>query len=122
MMELVPTAPVYHIGIYREKGTLQPVEYYNKLPESHQLDICYVLDPMLATGGSAIAAVDILKEAGVPKICFISICVSEPGARALLDRHPDVEIYTAALDKELGADGFIIPGLGDAGDRLFNTL
>lgn len=122
MMELIPTAPVYHIGIYRERGTLQPVEYYNKLPEAHQLDVCYVLDPMIATGGSAIAAVDILKEAGVPKIRFVSICVSESGVRALLDRHPDVEVYTAALDRELDAGGFIVPGLGDAGDRLFNTL
>lgn len=121
MLELIPTAPVFHIGIYREKETMQPVEYYNKLPLANQLDICYVLDPMLATGGTAIATVDILKDAGVKKICFVTICASVPGVEALLERHPDVEIYTAALDNILNDIGYIVPGLGDAGDRLYNT-
>lgn len=121
MLELIPTAPVYHIGLYREKTTLMPVEYYNRLPHSNSLDVCYILDPMIATGGSAIAAIDTLKDAGISKICFVAICASQFGVTAILERHPDVEIYTAALDEHLDKQGFIIPGLGDAGDRLYNT-
>ena len=121
MLELIPTAPVMHIGIFREKTTLQPVEYYSKLPQSNIYDICYILDPMIATGGTAIATIDMLKDMGVPKIAIISICASEPGVAAIYNRHPDVEIYTAALDPRLDENGYIIPGLGDAGDRLYNT-
>ena len=122
MLELIPTAPVMHIGIFREKTTLQPVEYYNKLPQTNAFDICYILDPMIDTGGSAIAAIDMLKDFGVPKICILTICASEQGAQAVLERHPDVEIFTATLDPQLNANGCIVPGLGDAGDRLYNTM
>lgn len=122
MLELIPTAPVLHIGIFREKTTLQPIEYYNKLPQTNTFDICYILDPMIATGGSAIAAIDMLKDLGVPKICVLTICASEKGVQAVLDRHPEVEIFTAALDPQLNDRGCIVPGLGDAGDRLNNTL
>ncbi|PJF18242.1 Uracil phosphoribosyltransferase [Paramicrosporidium saccamoebae] len=122
MLELIPTAPVLHIGIFREKTTLQPVEYYNKLPQSNSFDICYVLDPMIATGGTALATIEMLKDFGVPKIILLTICASEPGSKMILERHPDVEIYTAALDPELNAEGYIVPGLGDAGDRLYNTI
>lgn len=121
MLELIPTAPVLHIGIFREKTTLQPIEYYNKLPQTNSFDLCYILDPMIATGGSATAAIDMLKEFGVPKISLITVCASEAGVKAIIERHPDVEIYTAALDKELNSQGYILPGLGDAGDRLYNT-
>lgn len=110
-----------HVGIFREKTSLQPVEYYNKLPQANTFDICYILDPMIATGGTALATIDMLKDFGVPKIILITICASEPGVQMILERHPDVEIYTAALDPGLNDSGYIVPGLGDAGDRLYNT-
>jgi uracil phosphoribosyltransferase len=122
MLELIPTAPVLHIGIFREKTSLQPVEYYNKLPQTNTFDICYILDPMIATGGTALAAIDMLKDFGVPKIRVLTVCASKPGVRAILERHGDVEIYAAVLDSELTPDGLITPGLGDAGDRFFNTV
>lgn len=122
MLELIPTAPVLHIGIFREKTTLQPVEYYNKLPQTNSFDICYVLDPMIATGGTALSTIEMLKDFQVPKIILLTVCASEPGVKMILERHPDVEIYTAALDPELNQQGYIVPGLGDAGDRLYNTL
>ncbi len=121
MLELIPTAPILHIGIFRERTTLQPIEYYNKLPRVNCYDICYILDPMIATGGTVIAAIDMLKDLGVPTIVVLTVCVSLPGAQAIRLRHPDVLIYTGALDAELNSSGYIVPGLGDAGDRLFNT-
>lgn len=121
MLELIPTAPVLHIGIFREKTTLQPVEYYNKLPATNTFDVCYILDPMIATSGTALSAIDMLKDLGVPKIAIITLCASQVGLQAIVERHPDIEVYTAAVDKDLNAEGYIIPGLGDVGDRLFNT-
>lgn len=121
MLELIPTAPVLHLGIFRDKITLQPVEYYNKLPQSNSFDVCYIIDPMIATGGTVIAAIDMLKDLGVPKIHIITVCASEVGTKNILERHPHVEIHAAALDPELNSHGYIIPGLGDAGDRLYNT-
>lgn len=121
MLELIPTAPVLHLGIFRDKITLQPVEYYNKLPQSNAFDICYILDPMIATGGTAIAAIDMLKDLGVPSIHLLTICASEGGVKSILQRHPEVEIHVAALDPDLNEQGYIMPGLGDAGDRLYHT-
>ncbi len=121
MLELIPTAPVLHLGIFRDKITLQPVEYYNKLPQSNAFDICYILDPMIATGGTAIAAIDMLKDLGVPSIHLLTICASEGGVKSILQRHPEVEIHAAALDPDLNEQGYIMPGLGDAGDRLYHT-
>ena len=121
MLELIPTAPVLHLGIFRDKASLQPVEYYNKLPQSNTFDICYILDPMIATGGTAIAAIDMLKDLGVPSIHLLTICASEVGVKSILQRHPEVEIHAAALDPDLNAKGYIMPGLGDAGDRLYRT-
>ncbi len=124
---LLPQAEVWHIGLYRDERTLQPVEYYNKLPVSPTVQLCLVLDPMLATGGSAVATVDILKEWGADRIKFVGVIAAPEGVRALHDAHPDVPIHIAAVDERLtGGDenwppGFIVPGLGDAGDRQFGT-
>lgn len=118
---LMPTAEVWHIGLYRDERTLQPVEYYNKLPLEPTVSVCLVLDPMLATGGSAVATVDILKEWGVGKIKFVGIIAAPEGVKAMQDAHPDVPIHLAVVDKTLNEDGFIVPGLGDAGDRQFGT-
>ena len=119
--KVFPTARVGHIGMYRNEETLQPQEYYCKLPENIENKICIVLDPMLATGGSAIAAVDILKSKGVKNIKCMHIIAAPEGIKALHDAHPDVQIYCAVRDRELNADSYILPGLGDAGDRLFGT-
>lgn len=100
--------------------TLQPVEYYNKLPPNHPYDVCLILDPMLGTGGTAIASINMLKEWGCKEIKLVSVCASDFGVRAVKGAHPDVEIYAGVVDPEL-SKGYIIPGLGDAGDRLFNT-
>ena len=113
---------VFHLGLYRDKVSLQPVEYYNKLPPNDPQDMCLVLDPMLATGGTAIAAINILKEWGVKDIKLVSICGSVYGVEALSKAHPDVEVFIGVVDEELASNGYIIPGLGDAGDRLFNTM
>ena len=118
---LMPTAEVWHIGLYRDERTLQPVEYYNKLPLEPTVSVCLVLDPMLATGGSAVATIDILKKWGVNKIKFVGIIAAPEGVKALQDAHPDVPLYLAAVDERLNGDGFIMPGLGDAGDRQFGT-
>ena len=118
---MLPGAQVWHIGLSRDERTLQPVAYYSRLPVSPTVDVCLILDPMLATGGSAVAAVDILKEWGAQRIKFVGIIGSRDGMETLADAHPDVPIYLGALDQHLNDDGFIVPGLGDAGDRQFGT-
>jgi uracil phosphoribosyltransferase len=118
---LVPGARVGHIGLYRDHDTLQPVDYYFKVPGDAAERDFFLLDPMLATGGSAIAAVDSLKRAGATRIRFMCLVAAPEGVRKLSAAHPDVLIYCAALDRELNDSGYILPGLGDAGDRLFGT-
>lgn len=121
MLNLVPTAKVGHIGLYRDPETLNPVEYYCKLPyDAAERDI-FVLDPMLATGGSASAAIQFIKDKGVKNIHFLCLIASPEGVKRLEEDHPDVDIYVAALDEKLNDHGYIVPGLGDAGDRLFGT-
>ncbi len=119
--ELVPTAEVWHIGLYRDEDTLQPVEYYNKLPVEPTVSVCLILDPMLATGGSAVATVDILKRWGVTKIKFVGIIGAPTGVALMQEHHPEVPIHIAAIDPALNDHAFIVPGLGDAGDRQFGT-
>jgi uracil phosphoribosyltransferase len=119
--ELMPTAEVWHIGLYRDEHTLKPVQYYNKLPIAPTVTVCLILDPMLATGGSAVATVDILKKWGVRKIKFVGIIGAPEGIGLMQERHPDVPIYLAAIDDHLNERGYIVPGLGDAGDRQFGT-
>lgn len=119
--QMMPGAEVWHIGLSRDERTLQPVEYYSRLPVSPTVDVCLILDPMLATGGSAVAAVDILKRWGAQKIKFVGIIGARPGVERMQETHPDVPIYLAALDEKLNEHGFIVPGLGDAGDRMFGT-
>jgi uracil phosphoribosyltransferase len=118
---LVPGARVGHIGLYRDHDTLQPVDYYFKVPGDAAERDFFVLDPMLATGGSAVAAVSSLKRAGATRIRFMCLVAAPQGVRKLHEAHPDVVIYCAALDRELNESGYILPGLGDAGDRLFGT-
>lgn len=119
--ELMPSAEVWHIGLYRDERTLKPVAYYNKLPIVPTVSVCLILDPMLATGGSAIATVDVLKEWGVNKIKFVGILAAPEGIAALQAAHSDVPIHIAAIDDHLNQHGYIVPGLGDAGDRQFGT-
>ncbi|NWG16651.1 MAG: uracil phosphoribosyltransferase [Chloroflexi bacterium] len=121
VMELLPNVQVWHIGLYRDEKTLRPVEYYNRLPTEPTVQICLVLDPMLATGGSAVATVDILKRWGVRRIKFLGLIAAPEGVARLTAAHPDVPIHVAAVDERLNDIGFIIPGLGDAGDRQFGT-
>jgi uracil phosphoribosyltransferase len=121
ILRLVPSARVGHIGLYRDHGTLQPVDYYFKVPSDPAERDFFLLDPMLATGGSATAAVASLKKAGATRIRFLCLVAAPEGVRLLSKAHPDVQIYCAALDRELNALGYILPGLGDAGDRLFGT-
>ena len=121
VLELVPEARVWHLGLYRDHETHKPVAYYNKLPPRADVDLSLVVDPMLATGGSAVAAVSSLKEWGARRIKFLSLIAAPEGVRALRQSHPDVPIHLAALDSHLDADRYIVPGLGDAGDRQFNT-
>ena len=118
---LVPNARIGHIGLYRNHDTLQPVDYYFKVPGDASERDFFVLDPMLATGGSAVAAVSSLKRAGATRIRFLCLVAAPEGVKKLATAHPDVLIYCAALDRELNAHGYILPGLGDAGDRLFGT-
>jgi uracil phosphoribosyltransferase len=118
---LMPTAEVWHIGLYRDERTLKPVQYYNKLPVEPTVSVCLILDPMLATGGSAVATVDILKQWGVRKIKFVCIIAAPEGIHLLQENHPDVPIHLAAADERLNEHGYIVPGLGDAGDRQFGT-
>jgi uracil phosphoribosyltransferase len=121
ILDLIPTAHVWHLGLYRDHQTLAPVTYYNKLPPHVDVDLCLVLDPMLATGGSAAAAVTILKQWGARRIKFLGLIAAPEGVRALSEAHPDVPIHLAALDEYLNDKGYIVPGLGDAGDRQFGT-
>lgn len=118
---LMPTAEVWHIGLYRDERTLKPVEYYNKLPVEPTVAVCLVLDPMLATGGSAVATVDVLKRWGVKKIKFVGILGAPEGIALMEKHHPEVPIHLAAIDERLNERGYIVPGLGDAGDRQFGT-
>ena len=119
--ELMPVAEVWHIGLYRDERTLKPVEYYNKLPTEPTVSVCLILDPMLATGGSAVATADILKHWGVKKIKFVGLIGAPEGIKNMQEHHPDVPIYLAAIDDHLNERGYIVPGLGDAGDRQFGT-
>lgn len=119
--ELMPSAEVWHIGLYRDERTLQPVAYYNRLPIAPTVAVCLILDPMLATGGSAVATVDILKNWGVEKIKFVGLIAAPEGIATLHKAHPDVPIHLAAVDDHLNEHGYIVPGLGDAGDRQFGT-
>ncbi|MBK9710748.1 MAG: uracil phosphoribosyltransferase [Kouleothrix sp.] len=121
ILDLIPTAHVWHLGLYRDHATLEPVTYYNKLPPEVDVDLCMVLDPMLATGGSAIASVDILKRWGAKQIIFLGLIAAPEGVAALTSAHADVPIYLAAVDERLNDKGYIVPGLGDAGDRQFGT-
>ena len=119
---LIPNACVLHIGLYRDEDTLKPVEYYNKLPNYRTVDHCLILDPMLATGGSAIAVADILKKWGAKSIRFVGLIGAPEGIEALHKAHPDIDIHLAAIDEKLNEHGYILPGLGDAGDRQFGTV
>lgn len=121
MLELMPTAQVWHLGFFRDERTLRPVEYYNKLPDSATVDLCLILDPMLATGGSATAAIDVLKKWGAVRIKLVNLIAAPEGVRAVQAAHPDVQIHCASLDRALNEKGYIMPGLGDAGDRQFGT-
>ncbi len=121
MIDLVPSARLAHIGLYREPKSLQAVEYYFKTPEDCAERLVIVVDPMLATGHTAIAAVDRLKEAGVCELRFVCLLAARPGVEALRHAHPDVPVWAAAMDEELNDHGYIIPGLGDAGDRTYGT-
>ena len=122
MLELLPTAEVWHIGLYRDERTLKPVEYYNKLPDAATVQVCLILDPMLATGGSSAATVDILKQWGAARVKQLSLIAAPEGVRTLSSAHPDVAIHVGALDSHLNERGYIVPGLGDAGDRQFGTF
>ena len=121
MLELMPTAQVWHLGLFRDERTLRPVEYYNKLPDTATVDLCLILDPMLATGGSATAAIEVLKDWGASRIKLLNLIAAPEGVRAVATAHPDVAIHCAALDRQLNERGYILPGLGDAGDRQFGT-
>ncbi len=119
--EMMPGAEVWHIGLYRDEETLKPVSYYNKLPTIPTVQVCLVLDPMLATGGSAVATVDILKHWGAQRIKFVGLLAAPEGIARLKGAHPDVDIHVAQIDQRLNSIGYIVPGLGDAGDRQFGT-
>ena len=121
MLELMPMAQVWHLGLFRDERTLRPVEYYNRLPDSATVEVCVILDPMLATGGSATAAIEVLKRWGASRIKLINLIAAPEGVAAVQSAHPDVAIHCAALDRQLNERGYILPGLGDAGDRQFGT-
>ena len=119
--ELMPSAEVWHIGLYRDEKTLRPVEYYNKLPLEPTVSVCLILDPMLATGGSATATAEVLKRWGVKKIKFVGLIGAPEGIKLMQEKHPDIDIYLGAIDDHLNERAYIVPGLGDAGDRQFGT-
>ena len=121
-LDLLPESEVWHLGLYRDEVTAQPVEYYSKLPDTRPVDVALVLDPMLATGGSATAALQALQAWGVKSLKLLSVIAARDGIDAVLSRFPKVQIYVCAIDAELNSRKFIVPGLGDAGDRTFNTL
>ena len=122
ILDLIPSAKVGHVGVYRDEQTLQPVEYYCKLPPGAETMRVFLLDPMLATGGSLAYAIDRLKERGIRQITVVSVLAAPEGLAALHAAHPDAKIYVAMLDEKLNDQGYILPGLGDCGDRLFGTL
>jgi uracil phosphoribosyltransferase len=122
VMHLLPKAAMGHVGMFRDEKALTPVSYYEKLPKQISQGPVLLVDPMLATGGSAVAAVDLLKERGCTDIRFLCLIAAPEGVEKLSEAHPDVPIYTAALDEKLNENGYIMPGLGDAGDRLYGTL
>ena len=119
--EMLPSAEVWHLGLYRDERTLRPVEYYNRLPVEPTVQVCLILDPMLATGGSATATASLLKKWGATRIKFVGLIAAPEGIAAMREAHPDVPIHVAAVDEKLNEVGFIVPGLGDAGDRQFGT-
>ena len=121
ILDLLPGAEVWHLGMYRDEATSQPVEYYCKLPPGNPTDIGFVLDPMLATGGSVLSAIEALQRWGCKDIRVLSVIASKPGIERLLAAHPDVQVVVCHIDAELNEQSFIVPGLGDAGDRIFNT-
>ena len=121
ILDAVPEAQVWHLGLYRDHKTLKPITYYNKLSGDARLDVCFVLDPMLATGGSAVTAVSFLKDWGLRRLKFLALIAAPEGVRAMESAHADVPIYLAALDSHLNEHSYIVPGLGDAGDRQFAT-
>lgn len=121
MLKLIPNAKVGHIGLYRDEETLEPIEYFCKLPSDASEREFYLVDPMLATGGSACAAVDTLKKRGINKISFLCIVAAPEGVERLQKEHPDVKLYIASLDEKLNENGYILPGLGDAGNRIYGT-
>ncbi len=121
MLQLIPNAKVGHIGLYRDPDSLKPVEYYCKLPADCAQRQVFVVDPMLATGGSSVAAIQMLKDRGCRQIHFLCIIAAPEGLRAMEEAHPDVDLYVGALDERLNEHGYIVPGLGDAGDRIFGT-
>lgn len=121
ILSLVPTAKVGHVGMYRDEETLQPKEYYCKLPEDIDQRLVLIVDPMLATGGSADAAIEFVKKQGAKQIKFASIIAVPEGIKMLIEKHPDIQIYCGSIDRQLNENGYILPGLGDAGDRIFGT-
>jgi uracil phosphoribosyltransferase len=121
ILQLVPDAQVWHLGLYRDHETLKPVTYYNKLPPRPDIDLAIVLDPMLATGGSALAVMDILKQRHIPRIKFLGLIAAPEGVQAIQSAFPAVPLHLAAMDSHLNEMGYIVPGLGDAGDRQFAT-
>ena len=122
VLNLIPTAEVFHLGMYRDEATAQPVEYYSKLPQTRPVDVALILDPMLATGGSAVAALATLQEWGVPAVKLLSVIAARDGIHEVELQFPDTQLYVCAIDPHLNEHKFIVPGLGDAGDRAFNTL
>jgi uracil phosphoribosyltransferase len=122
LLELIPDAEVWHVGLYRDEVTLQPKEYYNKLPKKLDAGVAIVVDPMLATGGSAVRTCEILRAVGIPRIVFVALIASPQGVETLSRGIPGVAIHVAALDEGLNDSGYIVPGLGDAGDRQFGTV
>jgi uracil phosphoribosyltransferase len=121
LLDLIPSAEVWHLGVYRDAATLQPVEYYSRLPPREPVDVALVLDPMLATGGSAVAALGTLRDWGVRQNKLLALIAASPGIREVQRKFPDTQIYVAAIDEVLNDHAYIVPGLGDAGDRIFNT-
>ena len=122
ILNLIPSAEVWHLGLYRDEATARPVEYYSKLPETDPVDVALVVDPMLATGGSAIAALGALQRWGAPRVKLLSVIAAPEGIEAVEANFPEAQIFVCAVDKKLNDQKFIVPGLGDAGDRTFNTL
>jgi uracil phosphoribosyltransferase len=122
VLELVPQAEVWHLGLYRDEATAKPVKYYSKLPEERPVDVALVVDPMLATGGSAVAAMSTLRDWGVPQVKLLALIASEEGCKLVETEFPEAQIYVCQIDPELNDKKYIVPGLGDAGDRIFNTV